>query len=160
MAARADVAPVKAWLNSYRQEEREIENQIERIETMQMRLESVSSPVLRDLPKTPSPEQDKLASLIAKKIDLEREVKDLIDQHAARRRQIDRVLSSLEQADARAVIRMRYLDCAEWDDVAFMLFGGRVDFLERRSSYIRRTHRIHSGALSDLALLDVTVHTL
>jgi uncharacterized protein (UPF0335 family) len=56
--------------------------------------------------------------------------------------------------DMRAVIRMRYLDLCDWNEVNEMMFSRtKEDFFDRESSYLKRIFRIHKKALEELTAL-------
>ena len=64
------------------------------------------------------------------------------------------MVDQLPKPDESAVIEMRYFDRMSWPDVCEALFGGRVDYIEKYDSYMRRTLRIHGAALVGLAELN------
>ena len=57
----------------------------------------------------------------------------------------------LRRSDERAVIRVRYIDNASWDEVVDVLFGGKEDLLEREDIYLRRVYKLHGQALLSMA---------
>ncbi len=146
-----DTDTIKCRLIEYRERERDIENQLERLDRIEMRLKSIGSPVLSDMPKSPSASQDRMADMIAQKIDLEKEIKKEVAEQKRERESIGLLLEKLRHADERAVIRMRYIDGASWNDIVDMLFGGKEDFLDKEDTYLRRTHKIHGSALTNMA---------
>ncbi|MEZ3438039.1 MAG: DUF1492 domain-containing protein [Oscillospiraceae bacterium] len=141
---------IKKKLKRYTERERDIENQLERIERMEAKLTSAGSPVFSDLPKAPSPSQQRMADLTNQKIDLEHKVARVIERQKAERTEIEEIIDKLEISDEKAVIRMRYLDSADWDSVLSMLFGGREDFLSKEDSYKRRMYKLHGSALLNM----------
>lgn len=141
---------VKKRLKQYVQRERDIENQIERIERMETKLTSAGSPVFSDLPKASSPSQQRMADLTHQKIDLENKVALEIDLQKAEKAFLEKITDKLEIADEKAVIRMRYFDSADWDSVLSMLFGGKEDFLGKEDSYMRRVYSLHCSALLNM----------
>ncbi len=141
---------MKMRLKEYAERERDIENQLERIERMEAKLTSVCSPVFSDLPKAPSPSQQRMADLTDQKVDLEKKVERIIEQQKAERIALEEIIDQLELSDEKAVIRMRYFDSAAWDCVLSMLFGGREDFLRKEESYRRRMYSLHGSALVNM----------
>lgn len=150
---KCDTKAVKLRLNEYRECERDIENQLERLNRLETKLYSVGSPTLSDMPKSPSPSNDRIADMIGQKKELEEEIKALVQQHKSERKKINAVLRKLKSSNERAVIQMRYLDVASWNDVLDMLFGGEKDFLGKEDSYMRRVHKIHSQALFNMTII-------
>ncbi len=141
---------IKKRLKQYTERERDIENQLERIERMEAKLTSVGSPVFSDLPKAPSPSQQRMADLTDQKVDLENKVARIMDEQKAERAALEEIIDKLEISDEKAVIRMRYFDSAAWDSVLTMLFGGCKDFLDKTDSYMRRVYNLHGSALMNM----------
>lgn len=150
---RYDTDAVKYRLIEYRERERDIENQLERLNRIEMKLKSIGSPVMSDMPKSPNASQDRIADMIAQKIDLESEIRMTVAEQKQERDAIGLILKKLKYSDERAVIRMRYFDGASWNDVSDMLFGGKEDFLGKEDTYLRRTHKIHASALINMAII-------
>lgn len=150
---RYDTDAVKYRLIEYREREKDIESQTERLDRLEMKIMSVGSPTLSDMPKSPSPLQDRVTALIADKIDLENDIRQAIAEQRQEKKDIEVILRKLRHSEERAVIRMRYFDGASWNDVVDMLFGGKDDFLGKEDTYLRRTHKIHGSALLNMAII-------
>ena len=151
-----DIAKQKAMkdrLCEYRSLNKEIDNEIERLERMEDRLYSLGSPTLGDMPKSKSSVYDKMADRVARKVDLEATIKELISYRDSERVAIEGMVRRLRNADERAVIRMRYLDLEEWEDILYMLFGGKEDYDDKYDNYKQRMFRLHSAAIEGLAEL-------
>lgn len=84
-------------------------------------------------------------------MELEEQIDRLKAEEKQERNAIEGLILQLSDPDERAVIRLRYFDRADWNDVAFALFGTEPDYLTRSESYLRRTYKIHGRALLDLA---------
>jgi len=150
---RYDTDAVKYRLIEYRERAKDIESQTERLDRLEMKILSIGSPTLSDMPKSPSPPQDRTTALIADKIDLENDIRQAIAEQRREKEAIEVILRKLRHSEERAVIRMRYFDGASWNDVVDMLFGGKDDFLGKEDTYLRRTHKIHGSALLNMALI-------
>lgn len=148
---RYDVEAVKLRLTEYVENERDIDNQIERLERLTARMVGVGAQVLTDMPKAPSVTNDRMADLLGQKEELEASIRAAVTEQSAERKKIEQVLKHMRNPDERAVIRMRYLDRSSWLEVRDMMFGGKDDFLEKEETYLRRTHRIHGSALVNMA---------
>ena len=150
---RYDTDAVKFRLIEYREREKDIDSQTERLDRLERKILSIGSPTLSDMPKSPSPPQDRTTALIADKIDLENDIRVAIAEQRREKEAIEVILRKLRHSEERAVIRMRYFDGASWNDVVDMLFGGKEDFLGKEDTYLRRTHKIHGSALLNMAII-------
>lgn len=142
---------VKRMLLDYLDLEREIDNQIERLESLESRIYSVGSPEMSDMPKNPSPSNDRMSLMIERKMELEEKIKKLIDEQTEKRKKFEDAIEKISFPDQRAVIRMRYLDGEKWESIVEMLFGENEEFDEKRDSYMRRVMILHGQALQQLA---------
>lgn len=148
--AEINVDTVKVWLLRYQAVERAIDNEIERLEMLEARLQTVSSPRLDGMPHG-TPMHDRTGTLIAQKQELEEKIRHMIREQTDRRHEIEKYVNRLQIADEKAVILMRYIDGEQWKDVSMMLFGAKDDFLDREDSYLRRVTKLHGRALQNLA---------
>ena len=147
-----DVDAVKHRLIAYREREKDIDNQIERHELLSQKMISIGSPTLSDMPKAVSPTHDKIANMVAMKMELEESIREDVQKQSEERKEIEEILKHLKKSDEKAVIRMRYLDGVSWNDVVDMIFGGKEDFLGKEDTYLRRVHKIHGSALLNMAI--------
>lgn len=148
---RYDVDTVKQRLTEYVENERDIDNQIERLERLTARMVGVGAQVLTDMPKAPSVTNDRMADLLGQKEELEATIRAAVTEQSLERQRIEAILKRLRNPDEKAVIRMRYFDRSSWPEVRDMMFGHKEDFLEKEETYLRRTHRIHGSALVNMA---------
>ena len=146
-----DVAAVKRRLNRYREKERDIDTQIERLGRLETRLTGIRSPDISDMPKSHGAVDDPLVNLIAEKDELESKIRGDIKAHTEAWHEIEDILDTLTKSDEKAVIRVRYHDRESWSAVSKILFGKRRDFSEKADSYLRRVHKLHGSALVNLA---------
>ena len=145
-----EVAYLKERLLTYTYNEREIDDQIERLERLKLKLYGTSSKELTDMPRAPSASLDRIADLEARKDELEQKIRDMINSQQAERDWIESKVCKLKNPDQRAVIRMRYLDSEKWVDVCELLFGGKEDFVGKEDSYLRRVMILHGKALLNI----------
>ena len=148
---RYDVEAVKARLYAYREMARDIENQNERLERIKTKLIGVGAQSITDMPKSPSPTDDRTVELIQQKMELEEEIREVVEKRRTERAFFESVIKHLRRSDERAVIRVRYIDNASWDEVVDVLFGGKEDLLEREDIYLRRVYKLHGQALLSMA---------
>ena len=144
---------MKLRLLNYIDLNREIDNQIERLERMHDRAQSPSGPNLSGMQKSSNAVSDRMADAVTKMLTLEEEIGDLIEKRDNEQKGIEALVKKLKKADEKAVIRMRYLDIEDWDDVQFMLFGSREDYNEKYENYKQRMFRLHSSAITHLSIL-------
>jgi len=145
------VEAVKKRLEEYRSNEREIENQTERLERLKTKITDVGAQNLSGMPHSPSPSHDRYSEYIYRKEELVADIDEMVTQNRKTRTEIEDILKHISKPDERAVIRSRYIDAQEWCDVNDMLHGGKYDFHEKEENYYRRMMYIHSNAISSIA---------
>lgn len=145
------IRSLKKRLIDYRDREREIDNQIERIENMEAKITGLHSPEITDMPKAQNPAQDRIGIMVVNKLEMERNVRELIKLQESERKWIQGLIEHVNCADERACIQMRYIDVESWSKVSAMLFGYKDDYYERRDSYLRRTTKLHGRAIRKMA---------
>jgi len=148
---RYDVASVRSRLDAYLAKEAEIDNQIERLERLETKMEGVGAQVISDMPRSHNASTDRFADMLHRKSLLDEEIRTMVKDQKTEWEAIETILMNVDNPDERAVIRMRYLDRSSWDDVNDMIFGGKKDFLDKEESYKRRVFRLHGAALLDMA---------
>lgn len=148
---RYDVAAVKERLNEYREKERDIDNQIERLVRLVTKMSSVGAQTITDMPRSQGTDGDRIGKLVAEKEELEADIRSDERDQKEEWGKIEAILSKLKHSDERAVIRIRYHDRESWSTVAEVIFGNVEDYLDREGTYIRRVHKIHGSALLNMA---------
>ena len=81
---RYDVNAVKERLNQYREKERDIDNQIERLERIVSKMTGAGAQVITDMPRAPSVSTDRMAELVGQKEELEASIREAVKSRAAR----------------------------------------------------------------------------
>ena len=147
---RYDVSMLKKRLSQYKELEREIECEQERLDNIETKMYTIGSPELSDMPRATTVIGDRIGGLVARKEELSGTLNSLIQQQKEERLWIEGILRNLKKADERAVIRMRYIDFESWDRVAYMLFGSCEDYPSKMESYVRRTTRLNGTALVNM----------
>lgn len=150
MAEKYDVHTVKEWLIGYQDIAREVYCQNERLERIETKLD-VGAITISDMPKSPSPTGDRMADLIAIKLELEEAIGEECRIMRTMRERIEYVLGQVRSADERTVIRMRYIDGEMWGKISEMMFGGLEDYDDKADSYLRQVYRDHGYALYHIA---------
>ena len=146
-----DTKAVKELLASYRECEKEIEHKTELLERLQVKLEGVGAQEITDMPRSPSPPNDRISDLVAQKIEVEAMIAEDVAEFREKREYIRKLLRKLKSADERAAIRFRYMVGMEWYDVCDAMFGAKEDYLGKEDAYLRRTFSIHGRALYHIA---------
>ncbi len=146
-----DVEAVKQRLLYLRDLKREVENQSERLERLETKLIGVGAQALTDMPKSPSPSNDRISDLMQQKIDLEDDIRQTLETRRSEIKFFEKLIRRLKRSDERAVIRSRYIDAAGWGDVVDLLYGDEEDLLEREEVYRKRVFKLHGRALMSMA---------
>lgn len=145
------VKAMKKRLLAYRTLNEEIDNESERLDRMEMKVKSAGGINFTGMPKAQSPVYDRMAEIVARVVDLRAEIRELVSKRDVERKEIEALVKKLDKAGERAVIRSRYLDLEEWEDVQFVLFGCKTDFDDKYEDYKQRMFRWHRLAISNLA---------
>lgn len=145
---------VKEWLSRYAVAAKEVRLLRERADAIRTRAASPASPTLDGMPRAPGFDGDKLGGIIGAADALDREAAEKEQDAAALYDEIDGAIRQIDGkhgAERRTVLQCRYLDGQAWGGVTYLLFGDRVDFIEKEDSFQRRVFNIHKAALEDLA---------
>lgn len=144
---------MKNRLQQFQSLNREIDNSIERLEMLQMKAVSPSSMNLTGTPKKSPSIGDALSYKTSYIVDLENEIKQMIERRDQEERFIESLVKKLDKPDERFVIRLRYLDGEEWNDVIMLLFGNKPDYDINYDNYKQRVYRLHRSAIDKLSAL-------
>lgn len=142
---------IKDRLADYTAMLRDIDNQIERLDRMAMTMTAPPGPDMTGMPRGSGTPTDRTGMMVARKLELEEQIKESIAEERRENAAIERMIRKLDHPDERAVIRLRYFDRAGWDEIAGALFGDRQDYLDKEETYQKRTFRLHGRALLTLA---------
>ncbi|MBQ4447408.1 MAG: hypothetical protein II897_03850 [Clostridia bacterium] len=144
---------MRGRLNAYRNLCEEIARQTERLDRLEMRAYSAGGSKLSFTPKSPSTVYDKVAEDASTIEDLKSEIQSLIEEQKAERKQLEYLVSRLRNSGERALIRARYIDHEEWEDVQFALYGDEADYEENHDTYKQRMFKWHKRAIDNLSKL-------
>lgn len=142
---------IKDRLADYTAMLRDIDNQIERLDRMTLTMAAPPGPDMTGMPRGSGTPTDRIGMMVARKLELEEQIKESIAEERWENAAIERMIRKLDNPDERAVIRLRYFDRAGWDEIAGALFGDRQDYLDKEETYQKRTFRLHGRALLALA---------
>jgi len=82
---------------------------------------------------------DKISNIIAKIVDLEKQIKDEINSFIDLKKEIHDVIEAVKNPNERLILRCRYIEFLTWEQVA-----------ERTNYSIRQVYRIHARALKNV----------
>lgn len=145
------VYDIKERLGEYTRLLREIDNQYERLDRMEMTMASPPGPDLTGMPRGSGTPSDRTGMMVERKMELEEQIDRLKAEEKQERNAIEGLILKLSDPDERAVIRLRYFDRADWESTCGVLFGDRRDYVDRLDSYQNRTYKAHGRALLRLA---------
>ena len=144
---------VRKMLLEYRDGERELECENERLINIDLKLYSLGSPAYTDMPKNPSPSNDMVAVLVERKMKLERKMEKLVFSQKEKRERYESYIDRLSTADQRAVLRMHYLDGIKWETVSEGMYGTNEDFDDKRDAYMSRLMKLNKYSLQQMAVI-------
>ena len=148
-----EVQAVEDRLEDYILNEEEIDQQIERLEYLTSKMTSISSQVLTGMPSAPSVSTDRMADMLSRKEELETSIREAIQKQSIERTYLEGIVKKLRKPEQRAVIRLRYFDKLEWDEVLEAMYSNKEDFDERRESYERKMYRKRREAITGIAII-------
>lgn len=142
---------IKDRLAAYTAMLRDIDNQLERLDRMEMTMASPPGPDLTGMPRGSGTPSDRTGMMVLRKMELEEQIKERLAEEREERAALEAMIRQVENPDERAVLRLRYFDRADWDGICAVLFSDRQDYLERIDSYQNRTYKAHGRALLRMA---------
>jgi len=84
---------------------------------------------------------DRISNIIAKIVDLEKQINDEIDHFVDLKKEIHDAIDAVKNPKERLVLRYRYIEFLTWEQTA-----------ERMNYSIMQVHRIHSNALKNFVV--------
>lgn len=99
-----EVSEIEARLKRHRDDNRYIDNQIERLETLILRMKGVSSPSLSGMPHNPSSDVDKIGQMLERKEKLEADIRELIADRDRERDELRSIIGCIHKPDQRSRI--------------------------------------------------------
>lgn len=119
-----------------------IKSQREELETLKL----LSTSVVTDTSQVKvqgSKQVDRLGNIVAKIVDMENQINEEIERCLDLKLNIHNRINNLPNVDERLVLRLRYLEFLEWDEIT-----------QRLSYSLRQIYRIHAAALANVNLED------
>lgn len=146
---------VKKKLESYATLQRKIDNQIERLESLNATMGSPSTPNLTGLPSGGGDGTSKIERQVIKKAELEGKIRHMITEERKLCEELEQLIEKLKNPDEQTVIEMRYIDRAKWWTICAALYSTEPDYDEKADKYLKRTFKLHGSALQALARLNI-----
>lgn len=143
-------ASMRKRLEAYADMRKELGMQTLRLEQMRDTLGDIKSPQYK-VGKTTGTPGDGVSRDVLALERLEERVASLAilehDEHEA----LERMVGRLYNVEHRMLLRMRYFDAMDWDDIAFNFYGDRIDYLTEEHEYKRKLYRLHTRAVGALS---------
>lgn len=136
-------------LEAYVNLRHELSMQAQRLDQKRQTVGDIKSPSY-DPGKAPSTPGDAVAREVLALERLEERVAELAAQERSEHDDLERIIARVTNAQQRALLRLRYFDLMEWQDIAFSFFGDRVDFLTEEHDYVTKCYRLHTRAVSSM----------
>ena len=121
----------------------------DRLENMDARLSTPSSPSWERIGRDGTPKHDRLAERIAEKIDFERKIEQLVSELNTERRELEKIFEQLEP-DQELVCCLRYVDGLSWPQTVAAMYDSKDHFEENIDAYTNRAFKAHGLALRTL----------
>lgn len=130
----------KEYLRQYGRLQKRIDNLKEQLLSLKETEQSVRSQQMSDMPKGSSRDKD-LSDLMVKIEELDEKIKDEMVKSAKTKIMIEEDILSLQNEDEARVLRMRYIESRQWEEIE-----NRMKFSRRQVLYI------HGRALNNLKI--------
>jgi DNA-directed RNA polymerase specialized sigma subunit len=130
----------KEFLQQIRSADRLIDSKLKQLECLRDETTRTSS-MISDMPRSDSPNLQRMESTIVKLLDLEAEINADIDQLVDMKRVARDAINALSNADQRLVLELRYLCYKTWPWIA-----------DELGYSISNVYRLHDNALKNIRL--------
>lgn len=143
--------PARKMLAAYSDKIRELELNMDRLSSIEESMTAPKASNLDGMPHGSGAFYDRISSLVSNKDKVEADIIKQAEDVARLRAEIEALISLVDKAEERAVLRLRYVDQQQWADVAHCMFGGKYsadDYDDERC--MRRAFRVHGTALENL----------
>ena len=151
-AQNPQIAKVRERLERSTRLREKLAAKYERLDSLESRLSSPSSPRWDAIPGGGSTNHDKLGDGIAKKIDLENQIEMLRAEIREDARQLSEYFEQLAPKQ-ELLFCLRYVDGLTWKETVAGMYDSADDFEYEVDSYANKAFKIHGSGL--LALVDI-----
>lgn len=136
---------IKQYFLQIRKEQYEIHHLKAMINNMELGL--LPSGIRYDKDKVQTSPSDAMSSVIAKALDMQRELENSISNLQERQIKAEKMIQALDNSDEREVMRYYYMDLEDGKPLTWEQVGIRMNY------YKRHVLRIHGRAIYNLSLL-------
>ena len=140
---------VKEYLSQAWNIDRRINDKVAHVSRLRDMATNVSA-VISDMPRNPSPNNQRMETIIARLTDTEDEINADIDRLVTLKLEIMNTIWQVEDAKACAILERRYHSFKSWEEIAAEL-----------NVSVRWVHKIHGKALEDVEKIlkkDIKMH--
>lgn len=144
--------PARKMLAAYGDKIRELELNMERLSSIEESMTAPKASNLDGMPHGSGAFYDRISSIVSSKDKVEADIIKQAEGVARLRAEIEALISIMDKAEERAVLRLRYIDQQPWADVARCMFGRKCsdDDYGAEDRCMRRAFRVHGTALENL----------
>lgn len=140
----------KDFLKIHAEHRSELEDELRRYEMMNGNTFYRSPSDIDGMPHALGGSSDKMADAVIRKTDSSTFIGALKEQIKKEEAEIEAVLALLPKAKQKTVIRVKYYNLYDWDDVAMFMFGDKSDYSRNTEKYKEKAQRIHGTALANM----------
>lgn len=141
---------IKVFLQRHAENRNELEDELRRFELLNGESYYRSPSDIDGMPHGSGGTTDSTANSAIRDISLVRKLeslKKLIDEEEAK---IESILALLPKANQKTVIRIKYYQRYEWDDVALFMYGDKRDYAGNSDKYKTKAQKVHGAALANM----------
>lgn len=142
---------VKKKLESYAALQRKIDNQIQRLHTLEATMGSASTSKITGMPGGGGNGESKVERLVVKKDELKLKIRRMEQEERELLDELEALIEQLENPDEQTVLEMHYIDRLRWWPICAALYSKEPDYEEKADKYLKRTFKLHGSALLALA---------
>ena len=106
----------KEYLRQIRSVDKRIKNKLEMVEQLRDTATNATA-TLSDMPRSDSPNLQRMEDTICKIVDLENEISEEINRLVALKRETQAAIDALPSFDEQMVLELRYLCCKSWPEI-------------------------------------------
>lgn len=142
---------IREWLKAYTQNEKEIDELLEKLRYIRAKATSIGCQEISDMPRAPLKIKDTLAEYMIRCDELERKIKDKIETHQSSKAALEGVIQRMESPKQQRIITYRYIYGMEWSDVIYECYKDKPDYQVKIKAYSKRVYRDHDRALEEMS---------
>lgn len=140
----------KEFLIAHAEHRCELEDELRRYELMNGE-SFYRSPAGNDgMPHASGGINDSTANSIIRKLDSSNLIGQLQRMIQQEEEMIEAVIALLPKAKQKTVIRIKYYQRYDWDDVALFMYGDMMDYARNTEKYKKKALNIHGTALANM----------